>query len=121
MKHSMRNFLIPALGRIGSAVVLAAAPLSSALADAGGTYSGYGHGGGHMWDGGSWGHLIFGPLMMIAIVAAIVVVVVLAVRWLGPTGSSARTPSGALETLRQRYARGEIERDDFQRMKEDLS
>lgn len=117
MKHCLSNVLIPALGRIGGTVVLAAAPLSSALADAGGTYSG----GGHMWDGGSWGHLIFGPLMMIAVVAAIVVVVVLAVRWLGAAGSSAQTPSGALETLRQRYARGEIERDDFQRMKEDLA
>ena len=38
----------------------------------------------HFWGGGwGWGHMIFGPLMMIAFVGAIVVVAVLLIRWLG--------------------------------------
>ncbi len=41
----------------------------------------------HAWyGGGDWGHMMFGPLMMIlfiVLVVVVVVVVVFAVRWLG--------------------------------------
>jgi uncharacterized membrane protein len=36
--------------------------------------------------GGDWGHMMFGPLMMLVFVAVVIVVVVLAVRWLGGAG-----------------------------------
>jgi len=69
----------------------------------------------HMWNGGPW--MFFGPLMMIIFVAAIVVVVVLVVRWLGGPGHGAahhppsRTP---LDILKERFARGEIDKEEFE-------
>jgi putative membrane protein len=79
----------------------------------------YGYGPRMMWDGGGYG-MMFGPLFMIlALVAATATVVVL-VRWLGgPTYGPphhhalppARTP---LDILRERFARGEIEKAEFE-------
>jgi hypothetical protein len=53
----------------------------------------------------------------IGLVVAIIVLLVLLLR---RTGTGTRR-SSALDTLRSRYARGEISRDEFQRMKSDLS
>ena len=70
----------------------------------------------HMWNGGGW--MFFGPLMMIVFIAAIVVVVVLMVRWLGGTGHGAapHSPPGRtpLDILKERFARGEIDKDEFE-------
>ena len=72
------------------------------------------------WHGsGDWGHMMFGPLMMLVFVAVVIVVVVLAVRWLGGAGHGAavgphphpeKTP---LDILNERFARGEIDKDEF--------
>lgn len=73
----------------------------------------------HMWDGGWW--MLGGPLMMIVFIAAVVVVVILLVRWLG--GPSHRTapypPSGKtpFDILKDRFARGEIDGDEFEERK----
>ncbi len=79
----------------------------------------------HFWGGGwGWGHMIFGPLMMIAFVGAIVVVAVLLVRWLGggSTGPAAplarQTP---LDILQERFARGEIDKEEFEERQRLLS
>lgn len=66
-----------------------------------------------MWESG-W--MFFGPLMMIAFIALIVVVVILLVRWLGDHRSGARTPSEsrALEILKERFARGEIDKEEYE-------
>ena len=86
-----------------------------------------GHGPGMMWGGWSWGGMIFGPLMMILFIAAVVVLVVLAVRWLGGWGHGtvapgpmppARTP---LDTLKERFAKGEIDKEEFAEKKRLLS
>ena len=70
----------------------------------------------HMWGGGWW--MFFGPLMMILFIAAIVVVVVLVVRWLGGTGHSGALypPPGKtpLDILKERFAHGEIDKDEFE-------
>lgn len=75
---------------------------------------GYGQ---HMWDGG-WYGWFFGPLMMIVFIAVAVVVVVLLVRWLGgshhsgaPHAPLGKTP---LDILRERFARGEIDKQEFE-------
>lgn len=70
----------------------------------------------HHWDwGGGWGGMILGPFMMILVVALIVMIVVLALRWLGGAGSAAAPPSKApLDILKQRFARGEIDREEFE-------
>jgi len=70
----------------------------------------------HMWNSGPW--MFLGPLMMIVFIAAIVVVAVLAVRWLGGPGHGTvqhppvgRTP---LDILKERFARGEIDKEEFE-------
>ena len=72
----------------------------------------------HMWDGGGWHPWFFGPIMMILFLAVAVVVIVLLVRWLGVAGhtttpfhASVRTP---LDILKERFARGEIDKDEFE-------
>lgn len=73
----------------------------------------------HHWDwGGGWGGMILGPFMMILLVALIVMIVVLALRWLGSSGHTA-TPHGSapkapLDILKTRFARGEIDKDEFE-------
>ena len=58
--------------------------------------------------------------MMILFWLLIVVAVVLAIRW--QLGQSKESQSeSALEILRQRYARGEISREEFESRKKDLS
>ncbi|MBI2586997.1 MAG: SHOCT domain-containing protein [Rhodospirillales bacterium] len=105
-----------------AAAALALAPFAALAAPAGGREGYYGHGP-MMWDGGwGWGHLIFGPLTMILVIAAVVGVVVLVVRWLGgPVGTS---PSArgrtALDILEERYAKGEIDTKEFEERKKAL-
>ena len=68
-----------------------------------------------MW--GAWG---FGMMiMMILFWVLIIVAVVVGIRWLVGQGKEIRTDS-ALEILRQRYARGEINKDEFEAKKKDL-
>ncbi|MEN2980457.1 SHOCT domain-containing protein [Tistrella bauzanensis] len=70
-----------------------------------------------MWDHGWWG-MIFGPIMMIALVAIIVVAVALLVRWLGGAGhqQAPHLPPGktALDILKERFARGEVDKQEFE-------
>ncbi len=73
-----------------------------------------GSGHGPMWGHG-WGGMIFGPLVMIAFIALTVAVVVLVVRWLGGVGpAQGAKPKAALEILEERFARGEIDKDEFE-------
>ena len=77
------------------------------------------HGESHMWSGGWYGWLM-GPMLMIVFLAATVVVVVVIVRWLGggtrdeaaaPGTRAGRTP---IDILEERFARGEIDKDEFE-------
>ncbi len=67
--------------------------------------------------------MILGPLMMIAFIAVVIVVVVLAVRWLGGAGHGAAAPPGKtpLDILKERFALGEIDKDEFEERKRVLS
>jgi len=80
---------------------------------------GYGLNGG---TGGTWG--IVGLILNLLFVLLIVVGVILLVWWLarqfGAGAGGRETSSKALETLKERYAKGEISKEDFDRMKKDL-
>jgi putative membrane protein len=68
-----------------------------------------------MW--GAWG---FGMMiMMILFWVLIIVAVILGIRWLLGQGKVSRSDT-AVEILRQRYARGEINKEEFDVKKKDL-
>ncbi len=71
-----------------------------------------------MW--GLWGIWGFGMMLFMFLFWALVILgVVLAIRWLVRQGRPEGSDS-ALEILRQRYARGEINREEFEAKRRDL-
>jgi putative membrane protein len=79
----------------------------------------YGFGPHMMWWGGGWYGMIFGPLFMILVLAVVIAIAVLLVRWLGGpwhgTTPHQRPPGRIpLDILRERFARGEIDREEFE-------
>lgn len=80
------------------------------------------------WDGGwSWGWMLFGGLTIVLFWGGLLALIVLAVR--GLTGGNQRqrsdptdftTSVGALEILQTRYAKGEITREEFEQIRNDL-
>lgn len=70
------------------------------------------------WMGGMWG---LGMMFMMLLFWALVIsAVVLGIRWLSSQGTPPRSDT-ALEILRQRYARGEIDKEEFDAKKKDLA
>ncbi len=74
-----------------------------------------------------WGmHYMWGPwgigmmLMMLVFWGLVIVTLVLGIRWLVTQHREPRTDS-ALDILRQRYARGEINKEEFETKKRELS
>lgn len=73
-----------------------------------------------MWGGwGIWG--IGMMLMMLVFWGAVIVGVVLGIRWLVSQGKESRPTDSAMDILRQRYARGEINKEEFEARKRDLT
>lgn len=69
----------------------------------------------HNWDMG-WGMPFFGLFFWLLVIIGFVSLI----RWLinrKPTPPHYETP---LDILKQRYARGEIDRDSYERMKKDI-
>ena len=101
----------------------AAAALATGIAVAPLAYGqGYGYGpgmmGGYGWGGGGG----FGIVGMLLWWVLIVLGIVLLVKWLfsgGPAGGRT-TGDRALEILMERYARGEIDKKEFEEKKRDL-
>jgi putative membrane protein len=69
-----------------------------------------------MW--GAWGLGVM--LMMLVFWGLVIVGLVLGVRWLLTQGRESGSDT-ALDILRQRYARGEIDKEEFEAKKRDLS
>ena len=86
-----------------------------------------GPGGWNMGPGmmGNWGMGWFGMIFMIAFWVLIIVGLVFLIKWLiQSTGSGkpgGRMGSSAIEILKERYARGEIDQAEFEAKKKDLS
>lgn len=73
-----------------------------------------------MGYGGSWGAL--GILHMVLWWVLIILGIVVLVKWLA--GGKNRSQAGsdrALDILRERYARGEIEKDEYDKRRQDLA
>ncbi len=78
----------------------------------------YGH---HTWDGGWW--MVLGPVWMILVLAAVIAGVVLLLRWLAPPGQSGTDTAATktpLDVLRERFARGEIDKEEFEERRRTL-
>lgn len=70
------------------------------------------------WIGGVWG--IGMMLMMLVFWGLVIAGLVVGIRWLVRSAGDSR-PDAALEILRQRYARGEISKEEFEARRRDLA
>jgi putative membrane protein len=118
------------MNRIGSPgkMALNVAVLSSAFLHGQSAYAqqrgGFGSWGMGSGMAGGYGMGLFGSIFMIAFWALLLAGVFFLVKWLvrGSSGhvGDARPGSSALEILEERYARGEIDRQEFEQKKRDL-
>jgi putative membrane protein len=101
--------------------ILGLYPISSAFAQQG-RYDGSGMGPGMM---GGWGMGWFGGIFMVVFWILILVGLVSGIRWLLQATSkkedSGQPGSRAIDILKERYARGEIDKAQFEAMKRDLA
>ncbi len=119
MKHARKR------GAALSAGVVSAVPLTSwAQSIPGAEPYPYAH---HMmWWGGEWYGLAFGHLFMILALAVAIALAVLLIRWLaGPWhattshhGQAGRSP---LDILKERFARGDIDKTEYEERRRVLS
>jgi putative membrane protein len=104
---------VPIMAGAAAAAILA---LSGAWA-AEAPVEAYGCGPYMMWGAG-WYGMVFGPLLMILVLSAVIAAAALLIRWLGgpwQTTTHHDTPSARMpiEILKERFARGEIDKDEF--------
>jgi|SRR6185503_19628201 len=112
----MTRISIPITAVIGSAFAVAPTWLWAQAPSESDKYVYYGP---RMMWGGGWGMMIFGPLFMIVVLAATIATAVLLVRWIGGPWQGAtpsQTPKGPapLDILKERFARGEIDKNEFE-------
>jgi len=83
--------------------------------------------GGHMMWGGAWYGMILGPLFMILVLVAVLAGIALIARWFGltryetPPAHHARPGRAPLDILKERFARGEIDKEEFEERRRVLS
>lgn len=74
---------------------------------------GYGHD--HMWGGSGW---VLGPIFMILILAAVAAVVIVVIKVMADKSHNQKAVDNAddpVDILRIRYAKGEIDQEEFER------
>ena len=75
------------------------------------------------WGGGGWGYGwgLFGMIFMLLFWILVLVGVVLLIRWLLlEARGGGRQGESALEILKKRYARGEVNKEEFEAKRRDL-
>jgi putative membrane protein len=84
--------------------------------------------GGHMGPGMmGWGYGMgwLWTIIMVAFWIAVIVGIIFLIKWvvisMGTGGRVARSGDSALEILKRRYARGEIDKEEFKEKKKDLT
>jgi len=81
---------------------------------------GYGYGG-YGEHPMMWGNMFMGPVMMILVIVVVAVAVVLVLRFSGIGGGSGTEPrDNALAILNERFARGEIDKAEYEERKKVL-
>lgn len=73
-----------------------------------------------MNDMGWFGGGSFGWLFMFLFWGLVILGLVALVRWLAQSSSGKACDKSALDILKERYARGEIDREEFERKRTDL-
>jgi putative membrane protein len=71
---------------------------------------------GHMQPWMSW----VGPIVMIVFWALVVTAIVFLIRYLAHQSRSSTNDSSALAILKERYAKGEIDKEEFDQKRKDL-
>ena len=69
---------------------------------------------------GGYGTMFLMPILWIVVIGLIVWAVVAATRRPGESDSTVRSADSALEILKRRYARGEINKEEYEEKKKDL-
>jgi len=79
-----------------------------------------------MWWGHGWGygHMMFGGLLMVIFWGSVIVLAVVALRWIaGNSGQREASPprQSPLDILKERFARGEIDKKEYEERKKTLT
>jgi len=80
-----------------------------------------------MWNWGpwmGWGGMVFGGFLFLLFWVAVIALVVWAVAKVARGGDRVSSPTprqSPLDIAKERYARGEISREEFEQLKQDLS
>ncbi len=75
----------------------------------------------HWTDGMGWWGMMFGGVWMVLFWGGLIALVVWGVLKLSKGSGSAGEKRSPLDIARERYAKGEISREEFEQLKEDLS
>ena len=75
---------------------------------------------GGFFGGMGWVGMILGFIFFIAIIVGIILLIVWLVKRTTQLPSGLKTESKALETLKERYAKGEISKEQYEQIKKDI-
>lgn len=116
MDKNVKTALI--IGGVILAIIIALPAVLGAIWGWGG--SGWGMMGPGMMGGFGWMGLM--PVLWIALLGLIIWAIFAWARSLGESGGSgSRHPDSALEVLKKRYARGEVNKEEYEEKKKDLA